>query len=151
MGDTANTDGGVNLSQEVRSVSLSGAAKGIKPENFALIPVGPLQTLARIYGRGAEKYHETPDNPNWRKGYEWSKAYSALMRHATQFWGGEDIDQETGLPHMAAVAFHAFSLLEFMEEHREYDDRFKNFRCAYCGDDINNGLHDLSDPKLGHK
>jgi hypothetical protein len=78
-----------------------------------------------MYGRGAEKYHETPDNPNWRKGYEWSKSYDALMRHATQFWGGEDIDDEMQLPHMAAVAFHALTLLTFMEEHPEFDDRYK--------------------------
>jgi hypothetical protein len=47
------------------------------------------------------------------------------MRHATQFWGGEDIDEETQLPHMAAVAFHALTILTFMEEHPEFDDRYK--------------------------
>lgn len=110
---------------EVRVVSSTGGAKGVKPERFSLIPTRALAWVARMYGRGAEKYHETPDNPNWRKGYEWSKSYDALMRHATQFWGGEDIDEETQLPHMAAVAFHALTILTFMEEHPEFDDRYK--------------------------
>jgi hypothetical protein len=110
---------------EVRVVSSTGGAKGVKPERFSLIPTRALAWVARMYGRGAEKYHETPDDPNWRKGYEWSKSYDALMRHATQFWGGEDIDDEMQLPHMAAVAFHALTLLTFMEEHPEFDDRYK--------------------------
>ena len=109
---------------EVRAVSSTGGAKGVKPERFSLIPTRALAWVARMYGRGAEKYHETPDQPNWRKGYEWSKSYDALMRHATQFWGGEDIDEEMQLPHMAAVVFHALTLLTFMEEQRAFDDRY---------------------------
>lgn len=62
---------------------------------------------------------------NWRKGYEWSKSYAAAMRHLTAFWSGEDIDPETGSPHPAAVVFHMNSLLVFMDEHSEFDDRYK--------------------------
>lgn len=110
---------------EVRVTSSTGGAKGVKPERYSLIPSRALAWVARMYGRGAQKYHETPDKPNWRKGYEWSKSYDALQRHANQFWDGEDIDEETQMPHMAAVAFHALALLTFMEEHPEFDDRYK--------------------------
>lgn len=111
----------VNYANEIRLTSGTGGQKGIKPERFDLIPVGPLMTLAELYGKGAEKYDEN----NWRKGYSWSLSYQALMRHAVQFWAGEDNDKETGLPHMASVAFHAFALTEFMKTHPEYDDRYK--------------------------
>ena len=47
------------------------------------------------------------------------------MRHATQFWSGEDIDEETGSHHMAAVAFHALALLEYAESHPDFDDRYR--------------------------
>jgi hypothetical protein len=47
-----------------------------------------------------------------------------MMRHANLFWSGEDIDPETGEPHMAAVAFHAMTLIVFMQEQREFDDRY---------------------------
>lgn len=107
------------MPDETRTTSATGGEKGVKGARFDLIPVAPITTVARLYGKGAEKYADH----NWRKGYEWSKSYAALMRHATQFWNGEDNDAETELPHMASVAFHALALLEFMEQHAEYDDR----------------------------
>lgn len=105
--------------EEVRSVSSTGGAKGTKLARYDLLPVGPLRQVAEHYGKGASKYADH----NWRRGYEWSKSYAALMRHATQFWSGEDIDEETGSHHMAAVAFHALALLEYAKTHPEFDDR----------------------------
>lgn len=106
---------------EVRTKSSTGGEKGTKPERHDLIPVEALGKVAQLYGRGAEKYAAH----NWRRGYEWSKSYAALQRHATQFWAGEDNDAEMGLPHMASVAFHALALLTFMDEQRDFDDRYK--------------------------
>lgn len=105
---------------ETRTTSATGGSKGVKEADFSQIPVVPLEELAVHFGRGAKKYAAH----NYRKGYEWSKSYSALMRHLTAFWGGEDIDEETGSPHIIAVAWHAFALRTFMIEHPEYDDRF---------------------------
>lgn len=110
------------VDDEVRTVSATGGVKGVKPERYDLLPVGPLRAVARHYGVGAAKY----DDHNWRKGYEWSKSYAALQRHLAAFWGGEDIDAETGSPHLAAVVFHCLALMEFADTHPEYDDRVKN-------------------------
>jgi hypothetical protein len=104
---------------EVRTVSATGGEKGQKLARFDLIPVGPLTELAKHYGRGAQKYADR----NWEKGYEWSKNYAALQRHLFAFWDGEDLDPETGTPHVVAVAWHAFALAEFMNTHPEFDDR----------------------------
>lgn len=109
------------MTDEIRSVSSTGAEKGVKAAALNLVPTGPLMKLAEHYNAGAKKYAEH----NWRGGYEWSKSYAALMRHALQFWDGQDNDEETGTPHMAAVAFHAFALLEYAETHPEFDDRYK--------------------------
>jgi len=106
---------------EVRSVSSTGGEKGTKDERYDLIPVEALAAVARHYGVGAKKYAAH----NWRRGYEWSKSYAALQRHTAAFWSGEDTDEETNSPHMAAVAFHALALLTFMEEQRDFDDRYK--------------------------
>lgn len=111
----------VTDSSETRTVSASGGEKGVKPARYDLIPVGPLRTVAEHYGVGAKKYADR----NWEKGYEWNKSYAAMQRHANQFWGGEDIDEDTGSPHLAAVVFHALALLEFANTHPEYDDRSK--------------------------
>jgi hypothetical protein len=105
---------------EIRTTSPTGGQKGVKPERHSLIPVEALNSIARLYGVGAKKY----DAHNWRKGYEWSKSYDAMNRHMALFWSGEDIDPETGEPHMAAVAFHAMTLITFMQEQPEFDDRY---------------------------
>ena len=105
---------------EVRTTSSTGGEKGTKPERYDLLPVEALSTVARLYGEGAKKYSEH----NWRKGYEWSKSYAALQRHANEFWKGVDIDPETGEPHLAAVIFHSLTLITFMQEHPDFDDRY---------------------------
>lgn len=111
-------------SGEVRTTSSTGGQKGVKPQRFDLLPTVPLTRLTELYGRGAEKY----DDHNWAKGYEWSKSFGALQRHAWLFWSGEDIDDEMGLPHMTAVAWHAFALVHFLEHPEQYgqfDNRYR--------------------------
>lgn len=104
---------------EVRTVSSTGGEKGVKPERFSLLPVGPLLAFARHWGAGAAKYGDR----NWERGYEWSKCFDAAQRHLWAFWGGEEADHETGSPHLVAAAWHCFALLEFCEKHRAFDDR----------------------------
>lgn len=129
---------------EVRTTSSTGGQKATKLERFDLIPIGPLTTLAQHYGRGARKYADH----QWRKGYEWSKSYSAMQRHLAAFWGGKDLDicsnepdncvreedveyepdtcfNHTGSHHLVAAAWHCFTLLEFVERFPQHDDRYK--------------------------
>lgn len=135
---------------EERTTSSTGGQKGVKLQRFDLIPVTPLRLLAEHFGKGARKY----DEHQWRSGYEWSKSYSALMRHLTEFWLGNDYDvcskdpdgcsmktaagddfeplspdtcyNHTGSHHMVAVAWHSFVMLEFTETHPEHDDRYRS-------------------------
>lgn len=110
----------MSSSEEVRQTSHTGGQKGAKPARYDLIPPGALELVAKLYGRGAGKY----DDHNWRRGYDWSLSFAALNRHLWAFWNGEDMDEEMGLPHMACVIFHAMTLLTYMEEHPEFDDRY---------------------------
>lgn len=105
--------------EEVRLTSETGAQKGSKLDRFDLIPTEPLRLLAHHYGVGARKYAEN----NWRKGYKWSLSYAAMQRHANAFWSGEDIDEETGTPHIIAAAWHCFAMAQYMIDFKEYDDR----------------------------
>ncbi|AXH46895.1 DUF5664 domain-containing protein [Mycobacterium phage Aminay] len=104
---------------ETMNVSTTGGQKAGNLERYDLIPAEPLRRLAEHYGRGALKYADD----NWRKGYDWRLSFAALNRHLWQFWAGEDIDAETGTPHIIAVAWHAFTLAEFAEIHPEFDTR----------------------------
>lgn len=99
----------------------TGGEKGAKLARYDLIPAYPLDVVATHYGIGASKYADR----NWERGYRWSLSFAAMMRHAWAFWRGEDIDLETGSPHLAAVIFHAMALLEFGRTHAEKDDRPK--------------------------
>lgn len=108
------------MTDEVRVVNdTTGGEKGSKLERFDLIPTGPLTALARHYGLGSRKYEDR----NWERGYDWSLSFAAMQRHAWAFWGGEDLDPETGDSHLAAVAWHAFALMEWATTHPELDDR----------------------------
>lgn len=107
---------------EVRTVSSTGGAKGVKLERFDLIPAEAMRLLARLYGEGAKKYAAR----NWEAGYEWSKSYGALQRHLWLFWSGEDIDEETGVPHVINAAWHCLAIAQFMsdpEQYATFDDR----------------------------
>lgn len=111
----ANSTDNVYIDQE------TGAMKYTKQAMFSLIPPRALWQLAERYGAGTKKY---PAH-NWEGGYPWSLSMDALMRHLMQFWGGEDIDDETGGTHLSAVMWHAAALIEFMHTHPELDDRVK--------------------------
>lgn len=104
---------------EARTVSSTGGEKGVKLARYELIPPTPLLEVAELYGWGAQKYADR----NWELGYEWSKSFGALMRHAWLFWSGEDVDAESHKHHMASVIFHAMALIEFDWTHPEFDDR----------------------------
>lgn len=111
-------------SGEVRSVSSTGGEKGVKPEEYALIPWEAMDEIARVYAFGANKYAAH----NWRKGYEWSKSFSALCRHIFAFWKGEERDPESGLSHLAHAGFHVLGMLTFWldkDRYGEFDDRYK--------------------------
>lgn len=97
----------------------TGGVKGQKLARYDLIPPVALQAVAERFGEGAKKYGDR----NWELGYSWSLNFAALNRHLWAFWGGEDLDPETGTPHLDAVIWHAMVLRTFMDIHPEMDDR----------------------------
>ncbi len=86
---------------------------------FDLIPVRPLEEVARVYSIGAEKYSDR----NWENGLQWGRVFAALMRHAWAWWRGERVDQVDGQHHLASVVWCALALMEYEKTHPELDDR----------------------------
>lgn len=109
------------MSDEVRITSETGGQKGSKPEKYYTIPPEALAELARVYSFGMEKYAPY----NYRLGYDWSLSFDAMMRHAWEFWRGNDNDEESGLNHMAHAAWHALNLVLFSAGvgYDQHDDR----------------------------
>lgn len=85
----------------------TGGAKGSKLARYDLVPAEALHQDALLYGIGVTKYGDN----NWRKGYNYSLSYAAMMRHAQAWWAGQDHDPETGTNHLVNVRWHAATLL----------------------------------------
>lgn len=97
----------------------TGGEKGSKPAQFGALDPEALLRVAEVAGFGTKKYARL----NYLKGFDWSLAYDALQRHTHEFWAGREIDEESGLPHMAHAAWQAMCLLSFMERKLGADDR----------------------------
>ena len=86
---------------------------------YDLIPPLPMEQMAQALTFGSQKY---TDN-NWLNGMGYSRIYAALMRHLQAWWSGEDIDPESGLPHLAHAACNVMFLQQLSASFPEGDDR----------------------------
>jgi hypothetical protein len=97
--------------------------EGVKYDEYKLpmhlIAPEMLVALATILRFGANKYAER----NWELGMEWSRCFSALERHMWAWWGGEDIDLETGRSHLWHAACCLMFLVAYEERKIGTDDR----------------------------
>ena len=112
--------------EEVANLWASEApkAEGVKfdkgKRRVDLVPTEAINALAEVLTAGAVKY----GTHNWRKGMDWSRVYSAAQRHMLAFWGGDDIDEESGMPHL----WHALTNIAFLVSYQALsvgrDDRW---------------------------
>jgi len=88
-----------------------------------LVPLEALKEVAKVFTYGAKKY--TADN--WRKGMSFSRYFNAAERHLQAFWLNENIDEESGLPHLAHAICNLMMLYVYSSVSRyiEFDDRLK--------------------------
>jgi hypothetical protein len=84
-----------------------------------LLPWVALEEVGKVVTFGAKKYGDA----NWKKGMEWSRLMGSSLRHFSLFAQGKDIDDESGLPHLAHLACNALFLLYYWKERRGKDDR----------------------------
>lgn len=62
---------------------------------------------------------------NWRKGLSWRETIDSLKRHLTEIEKCNDIDEESGLPHIDLLQCNAMFLSEFFHLKRGTDDRWR--------------------------
>lgn len=84
-----------------------------------LLPPDALDAVLDVLNYGADKYGAR----NWEAGMDWSRPFSALMRHMWAWWRGEDIDQESGKSHLAHAACCVLFLLAYTQRGKGTDDR----------------------------
>jgi hypothetical protein len=68
-----------------------------------LLPIEPLLGAGDGFAYGAKKYSDR----NWEKGFDYGRLYAAILRHLFKWWGGEELDKESGVSHLS----HALSNL----------------------------------------
>ncbi len=115
------TDGGV---KQIPSATMKWDSD---KEPLAWIPAECVQGIAKVLAYGAAKY----EKDNWRRGIPMSRYISAALRHINAWNSGEDLDPESGLPHID----HAMCGLMFVQwyiKHRpECDDRYRDDKAGY--------------------
>ena len=90
-----------------------------------LVPSSAIIACAEVFAFGAQKYGAN----NWRKDmnkFPVSRHFASIQRHLLAWNDGEDIDPESGLPHL----HHAMTQLMILtvclaEATAPVDDRFK--------------------------
>lgn len=80
-----------------------------------------IEGLAAVLAFGANKYAAH----NWRGGLSYGRLIAALMRHLFALMRGEDIDPESGLPHIDHVGCCWMFLSNMMKTRPDLDDRYK--------------------------
>ncbi len=94
------------------------AAKSKLP--LHLIPPDAEIRIAEVFAHGAAKYGKW----NWRDKPVGLMAYvGAILRHTNAIRRGEDIDPESGLPHLAHIAATACILMDANECKSLIDNR----------------------------
>ena len=88
---------------------------------YDLLPTHALASLAEVYTFGAVKYSDN----NWRKGMAWGRCFASCLRHLFAWWRGEDIDKESGLPHLSHAAWNIITLMEYQRLSIGLDNREK--------------------------
>lgn len=74
---------------------------------------------ARVFGYGRKKYAAW----NWAKGMPWSVPLACAVRHLLRIIDGEDLDAESGEPHIGHVTCNVTMLWAYADTFREGDDR----------------------------
>lgn len=80
-----------------------------------------MEGLAKVSEYGARKYAPW----NWAKGLSWGETLDCLERHLIAFKKGEELDAESGLPHIDHLLWNAMALSHFQKLGHGVDDRWK--------------------------
>lgn len=83
---------------------------------WSLLPWNAVKEIVKVLTFGSIKY----DDNNWKHVENpKDRYYSALQRHITDWWEGEEYDPETGLSHLAHAGCCLLYLLWFQLKENE--------------------------------
>lgn len=86
-----------------------------------LLPPGSILGASAVFAFGARKYSPW----NWRGGIQVSRLLAATLRHLFAFSAGNDLDPESGLPHLDHALCSLMMLRDTWHDRPDLDDRWK--------------------------
>ena len=89
---------------------------------LSLLDAYALEQTAQVLAFGAQKYAAH----NWRGGIASSRLTDAALRHMWAYVDGEDLDPESGLPHLAHAMCCLMFALRMARDRPDLDDRYKS-------------------------
>lgn len=92
-----------------------------KPRLDLLDPYA-MEQMGHVLSFGSNKYK---DPFNYTKGIKYLRLAGSALRHIFAFIRGEDLDHESGYPHLAHGMCCLMMLLSMTQRHPELDDRCK--------------------------
>lgn len=99
--------------------------KGMKfdeeKNRLELVDALAIEGIGKVLTFGAKKYSAD----NWRNGIEYTRLIGAIKRHLSSIEQGEDIDPESGLPHIDHIGCEVMFLSNFMKTRPDLDNRWK--------------------------
>jgi len=89
---------------------------------WTLVDFKTVEGMVEVLEFGTKKYAAN----NWKKGLKTTEISESLMRHLFAYLEGEDIDEESGLPHVDHIQCNAMFLAYTHKFKPEFDTRYKD-------------------------
>lgn len=99
---------------------------GKSPLSMILEARHALEGMAGVLEFGAAKYARG----NWHKGLPHADICDSMLRHISAYLSGEDLDSESGKPHVDHIFTNAMFLAEGYRTHPELDNRSEELKRA---------------------
>jgi len=112
-----------NREDKIRELKKCGDRYNEGKNRLELIPPACIEGIGEVMTFGAKKYAPY----NWAKGMSFIEVLGSLKRHILAFEKGEELDKESGLPHLDHAACNLAFLQTYMtyyEKYEKFDDRF---------------------------
>jgi hypothetical protein len=115
--DTQVQNSSKSIGEEGRGGKLGTVAGRADAGKAIMHTIDPkmMKAWGDVLAFGAKKYHHR--NFLVAPGMAWSRVWDSLQHHLDDFWAGEWLDKESGLPHIA----HALCNLQFLWTYASHD------------------------------
>lgn len=127
----AHKESGILYDVHDHHITLPGPQKGTGERHnrgklaMHQCPEGIKLAVARVFQYNSKKWGGKYENYNWRLGQKWSIPIDSFERHWSLWKTGEELDDESLLPHLEHAAANLAMLIEYAKTYREGDDRYK--------------------------